>query len=172
MVYDRELATDVDVSVEPHELASIFSIEVTAKPGADLDEIEEAIDRISAAFFAKGPNRDELKRAKTKINASAVRGLERIGGFGGKAVTLAQGALYAGDPGFYKNPAELDQCRRYQIGAIRLSRMGGQTLLPAERPALWQARSGQKRCRSLQRPAGGWRSAGPDLSRRARGHAG
>ncbi len=102
LVYDRELATDVDVSVEPHELASIFSIEVTAKPGADLDEIEEAIDRISAAFFAKGPNRDELKRAKTKINASAVRGLERIGGFGGKAVTLAQGALYAGDPGFYK----------------------------------------------------------------------
>ncbi len=102
LVYERELATAVSVNVESHELASIFSIDITAKPDADLQKIEDIIDRISAGFFAKGPNREELKRAKTKINAGAVRGLERIGGFGGKAVTLAQGALYAGDPGFYK----------------------------------------------------------------------
>ena len=102
LVYERELATNIDVSVEEHELASIFTIDVTAKPGADLDEVEKSVDRITSAFFSKGPNRDELKRAKTKINARAVRGLERIGGFGGKAVTLAEGAIYAGDPGFYK----------------------------------------------------------------------
>ncbi len=102
LVYDKELATDVSADIEPHELASTFSITVTAKPGADLKAIEKAVDRISAAFFAKGPTREELARAKTKINAGAVRGLERIGGFGGKAVTLAQGALYAGDPGFFK----------------------------------------------------------------------
>jgi zinc protease len=29
-----------------------------------------------------------------------LRGLEKVGGFGGKAVTLAEGALYADDPGF------------------------------------------------------------------------
>ncbi|VAV97320.1 Zinc protease, partial [hydrothermal vent metagenome] len=102
LVYDREIATNVSVNVQAHALASIFSITVTAKKGADLTEIETAIDRITAEFFAKGPTRSELARAKTKINASAVRGLESIGGFGGKAVTLAQGALYAGDPGFYK----------------------------------------------------------------------
>ncbi|VAV92325.1 Zinc protease [hydrothermal vent metagenome] len=43
-----------------------------------------------------------MARGHNRINASAEGGLERIGGFGGKAVTLAQGALYAGDPGFYK----------------------------------------------------------------------
>ncbi len=106
LVYDKELATDVSVSVEPHELASIFSIEVTGKPGADMDELAASVDRITANFYAKGPTRDELSRAKTKINAGAVRGLERIGGFGGKAVTLAQGALYAGDPAFYKTRLE------------------------------------------------------------------
>ena len=102
LVYDRELATSVSAGIEPHELASTFSITVTAKPGADLKEIEKTVDRITAEFFAKGPSREELARAKTKINAGAVRGLERIGGFGGKAVTLAQGALYADDPGFFK----------------------------------------------------------------------
>jgi zinc protease len=102
LVYEREIATQVNVYVEDHELASIFSIEVTAKPGSDLTEIENVVNRISADFIANGPTKEELKRAQTKINAGAVRGLERIGGFGGKAVTLAEGALYAGDPGFYK----------------------------------------------------------------------
>ena len=102
LIYDKELATAVSAGNEPHELASTFTISVTAKPGADLKKIEKIVDRISAGFFAKGPTREELARAKTKINAGAVRGLERIGGFGGKAVTLAQGELYAGDPGFFK----------------------------------------------------------------------
>ena len=28
--------------------------------------------------------------------------MKQVGGFGGKAVALAEGALYADDPGFYK----------------------------------------------------------------------
>ncbi|MEV8733285.1 hypothetical protein AB0098_27860, partial [Klebsiella pneumoniae] len=31
-----------------------------------------------------------------------IAGLESTGGFGGKAVALAEGALYENDPGFYK----------------------------------------------------------------------
>ena len=34
--------------------------------------------------------------------ASRIGGLEQVGGFGGKAVALAEGALYANDPAFYK----------------------------------------------------------------------
>ena len=34
--------------------------------------------------------------------AGRIRGLEQVGGFGGKAVALAEGALYADDPDFYK----------------------------------------------------------------------
>ena len=49
---------------------------------------------------------EELQRAQTGINADTVRGLEQIGGFSGKAVTLAQGELYAGDPGFFKTRLE------------------------------------------------------------------
>ena len=31
-----------------------------------------------------------------------VQGLEQVGGFGGKAVALAEGMLYADDPDFYR----------------------------------------------------------------------
>src|SRR5690606_20235332 len=34
--------------------------------------------------------------------SARIRGLEQVGGFGGKAVALAEGALYADDPDFYK----------------------------------------------------------------------
>ena len=40
-----------------------------------------------------------------------VQGLEQVGGFGGKAVALAEGALYADDPDFYREAARA-ACRR------------------------------------------------------------
>ncbi|MCF6292492.1 MAG: insulinase family protein [Robiginitomaculum sp.] len=106
LVYKREIATQVVVRVERHELASIFSVEVTAKPGGDLVEISKAIDDIMAMFYAKGPNRSELKRVKTRTNAAMVRGIEQIGGWTGKATRLAESALYANDPGFFKTRLE------------------------------------------------------------------
>jgi zinc protease len=102
LVYKKQLATDVSVRVEPHELASIFSIRVTAKPGVDLNEIEKEIDRIIKKFIVTGPSHGTLKSTKTAFHIGAMRELERVGGFGGKAATLAEGALYADDPGFYK----------------------------------------------------------------------
>ena len=90
------------MGIEEHQLASLFSIDVTLKPEASLDDVNDIIDRAMAKFLADGPTKQELERAKTKINAGLVRGLERIGGFGGKATTLARGELYAGDPGFYR----------------------------------------------------------------------
>jgi len=106
LVHKRQIATQVNVYVEKHELASIFSVEITAKPGQDLQEISDAIDDIMANFYAKGPTRDELKRVKTSKNAAMVRGLEQIGGWSGKAVKLAESLLYADDPGFFQTRLE------------------------------------------------------------------
>ena len=101
LVYDRPLAVSVDVSVENHSLTSMFSVDVTLQPGASVEEVNAIIDRELKTFRKEGPTAEELQRAQTKINAQTVRGLEQIGGFGGKAVTLAQGQLYAGDPAFF-----------------------------------------------------------------------
>ncbi len=101
LVYRNQLAVSVSAGVEAHQLVSLFSIDVTLKPDASLETVNEIIDAEMARFLAEGPRAEELERAKTKINAGSVRGLEKIGGFGGKATTLAQGELYAGDPGFF-----------------------------------------------------------------------
>jgi len=106
LIYREQLASDVNVYVQPFELASRFVIDVTLQPGASMDAVNGIIERELTEFLETGPSEEELSRAQTKINAATVRGLEQIGGFGGKAVTLAQSELYAGDPGFWKTNLE------------------------------------------------------------------
>jgi zinc protease len=101
LVYKSQLATAVDVSMTPFELASMFEVSVTLKEGADEVEAERLMNEEIDRFLAEGPTADELKRAKTSILAGRIRGLEAIGGFGGKGTALAQAELYSGSPGFY-----------------------------------------------------------------------
>ena len=102
LVYDQQLATSAYAYVEQHELNSVFEINVTLKAEADPQMVSNEIDNILAEYLEQGPTQDELSRVVTSTNAGAIRGYEKIGGFGGKASALAQGELYAGDPGFYK----------------------------------------------------------------------
>lgn len=102
LVYENQLAVSVSVTVEEHQLASMFSIDVTLKAGSPLDKVNALIDTEMARFLKDGPSAGELERAQTKFNAGVIRGLEQIGGFGGKATALAEGEIYAGDPGFYQ----------------------------------------------------------------------
>ena len=101
LVYEFQHAVSVSVEVQPFELASLFSIETTLAPGSSLNEVNEIIGQEMDKFLRDGPGEDELQRAKTKINASVIRGLERVGGFYGKASTLAQGQLYDGNADFF-----------------------------------------------------------------------
>ena len=102
LVYKNQLAVSVSVDVEAHQLVSMFTIDVTLKEGSSLDEVNALIDAEMARFLKDGPTQDELERVQTSFNAGFIRGLEAIGGFGGKATALARGELYAGDPGFYR----------------------------------------------------------------------
>ncbi|MEJ2385641.1 MAG: pitrilysin family protein, partial [Xanthomonadales bacterium] len=106
LIYNDQLAVSATSSLQNQELASMFDIDVTLQPDASMDEVNAIIERELDKFLKDGPTEDELQRVQTRINASTVRGLEQIGGFGGKAVTLAQGELYADDPGFWKTRLE------------------------------------------------------------------
>jgi len=101
LVYKSQIATAVNVSMQPFELASMFEVSVTLKEGADEAEAERLMNAEIDKFLAEGPTADELKRAKTSILAGRIRGLEAIGGFNGKGTALARSELYAGDAGFY-----------------------------------------------------------------------
>ncbi|MBI1365490.1 MAG: insulinase family protein [Alphaproteobacteria bacterium] len=100
LVHELELATSATASIDPHELMSFYDVTVDAKPGEDTAKVQGAMESVIADFLASGPSKAELDRAKAEIKANVVRGLEKVGGFGGQAVTLAEGAVYANDPGF------------------------------------------------------------------------
>ncbi len=102
LVYDDQIATSVNAFVDRREIAGLFIIEATAKPGGDLRQVEHAIDEELGKFIAKGPTEEELARAKTQTESRFIRGIERIGGFGGTSDILAQNAVFAGNPDFYK----------------------------------------------------------------------
>ncbi|MCI0625495.1 MAG: insulinase family protein [Acidobacteria bacterium] len=102
LVYRDQIATDVSSSVYPREIGGQFNIEVTARPGEDIAKIERAVDEELARFLAEGPIEKEMQRIKTQFVASFVRGIERIGGLGGKSDILAQNQVYFGDPAHYK----------------------------------------------------------------------
>lgn len=102
LVYDDQIATDVSAFVDMREIGSQFYIVATAKPGVELSNVEKAIDEELAKFLKAGPTEKELLRVKTQYEAQFTRGIERIGGFGGKSDILAQNQVYAGSPDFYK----------------------------------------------------------------------
>lgn len=103
LVYEDRIATDVSAFVWSKELGSQFMVQATAKPGQDLAEVEAALDEELARFLEEGPTADELRRSKTNIASGFLRGLERIGGFGGKSDILARGEIFQDDPAAYED---------------------------------------------------------------------
>ena len=102
LVYDEQIATNVSADIDRREIAGQFTIQATARPGDDLTKVERAVDEELARFLRTGPTPAELARAKTQYRAAFVRGIERIGGFGGKSDILAQGEVFSGRPDAYK----------------------------------------------------------------------
>lgn len=102
LVYDDQIATNVNSYIDAREIAGQFYIEATAKPGGDLKKIEQAIDEELARLLKSGATERELQRVKTQFKASFIRGIERIGGFGGKSDILAMNQVYGGSPDHYQ----------------------------------------------------------------------
>ena len=102
LVYDDQIATSVAAYVNTREIAGLFAIQADAKPGVELSRVEKAIDEEVAKFLAEGPTAAELDRVRTQYRARFVRGIERIGGFGGKSDILASSMIYGGSPDAYK----------------------------------------------------------------------
>jgi zinc protease len=102
LVYDDQVATSVSASAHNREIAGQFTITAAARPGEGLEKIEKAIDEEVARFLAEGPTEMELRRLKTQAAAEFIRGVERIGGFGGKSDLLAMNQNFLGQPDFHK----------------------------------------------------------------------
>jgi predicted Zn-dependent peptidase len=102
LVRKDQTAVGVRAYILPFHRVSQFEIQVDVKPGVDPDTVAARLDQIVADLIANGPTQDEVQRVVMSDVAGRIRGFEQVGGFGGKAVALAEGALYADDPEFYK----------------------------------------------------------------------
>ena len=109
LVYEQQIATSVSSFYYDREIAGMFFIVADVVAGVDPATVEAAMDVVMAEFTKRGPNPKLLKAEKTKILAGFIRGIQRIGGFGGKSDLLATCQTYTGNPGCYqKNAAYLD----------------------------------------------------------------
>ena len=102
LVYDEQIATDVDASLDLREIGGLLTIEAGVRPGVEPARVERAIEEELARFLAAGPTPAELRRAQTDSRANFIRGVERIGGYGGKSDVLARGEAFAGRADLYK----------------------------------------------------------------------
>src|SRR3546814_1692995 len=53
-------------------------------------DLAQRLDALIPDLVANGPSQDEVDRAVTSVVANRIKGLEQVGGFGGKAVALAE----------------------------------------------------------------------------------
>ena len=102
LVRDEKVAVSVSAGLFPMQRVGIFYAQATVKPGVDTALVERRLDEIVRQFVAEGPTPDEVVRAATSEVSYRIQALEQVGGFGGKAVTLAEGEVLAGDSEFYR----------------------------------------------------------------------
>ena len=147
LVRDQKLAVSVSAGVEPFERVGVFTVKAVVKPGVDPETVGSKVDAIIADLIKNGPTEAELQRAKMQDVAGTIRGLESVGGFSGKAVTLAQGEVYANDPDFYKKELErevaLTPAEVQKVASKWLSRpVFSYTLSPGQRSDKYEEASG------------------------------
>jgi predicted Zn-dependent peptidase len=103
LVYDLQIAQNVSASQSSMELASVFEIVATAKPGHTADELLKVIDEELATLRKTGVTDAELGRAKTSILADNVFEIERSSA---RANRLNNYNHYVGDPSYLAKDME------------------------------------------------------------------
>jgi predicted Zn-dependent peptidase len=106
LVQRRQIATDVEAEDDAEAQGGVFGINATPKQGHTAQELLPVIDQILDDVRKNGVTADEVERAKRVILAGKLRGIERIGGFGGKADLLNSYQTYLGDPGYLAKDLE------------------------------------------------------------------
>jgi zinc protease len=101
LVYDLQVAQDVDAGQNSQALSSIFMVGVTARPGKPMDAIRAVIDEELAKLAVAPPDGREMARAVNQIEAQFYRQMERVGGFYGKANQLNSYLTQTGMPDWF-----------------------------------------------------------------------
>jgi len=107
LLHEDKLVDSISAAAYQMQLSSNFVITADVKQGVDPAKVEAIIDEELQKLLKDGPTKTELEQARTVFKAGFVRGIERIGGFGGKADALAECTVYTGDPGCFRDSLKI-----------------------------------------------------------------
>ncbi|MFN0141103.1 MAG: M16 family metallopeptidase [Pyrinomonadaceae bacterium] len=103
LLYGKEMVSNVFGFNNASEIAGVFQIQATARPGKSLDDIEREIIAEIDKIRREPPTDAEMARAKNSIESQTIFGLQTILG---KAGQLTSYAGYVGKPNYFQ--ADLD----------------------------------------------------------------
>lgn len=114
LVYKNELAANVAAGNSTSEIAGLFKITATARPGKTIDEIESQINTEIELIKRDGPTPDEVSRAITQRETTAIYGLQTVFGIGG---SMASYSAYLNQPNYFQ--ANLDRYRKVTVDDVK-----------------------------------------------------
>ena len=129
LVYERQLAQDIGIYVQPTELASMFLVVATARPDVHPDRLEQALDERLAAAAERPLAEQELERARNHVRVDF---LEQLQSLDRRADLLSQLTTYFDEP--ERLHGELDLYLEVAAGEIQA--VAAETLRPERRVAL------------------------------------
>jgi len=132
LIYDTQMAQDVEATQQSGPLGSSFIIETTVRPGHTVAEVQKAIDEELARLRQEPPSDREVQRALNQIEASFYRRMQRVGSFGGKADQLNSYFYAGGGPDYFAE----DLARYTSLSASDVQAAASQWLPPDRRVEL------------------------------------
>ena len=102
LVYTDQIAQDAIANQWQQEIAGLFAMWATAKPGHTADQLESALNEEIARVIDKGVTAAELSRAKASFESEFINGWARVGAWGGKVDKLNEYNHYVGRPDYLK----------------------------------------------------------------------
>ena len=102
LVYEDQTVSSTYAYLDPMEISGNVVMVATVKQGKSAEDVEKTMDDILKEFLDKGPSQNELDRVRSNYFSGFLKGIERIGGFGGKSDILATNQVFGGSPDYYK----------------------------------------------------------------------
>jgi zinc protease len=109
LVYERQIAQEVDAAQHSYGLTSTFVIDVIARNGIEARTLEAAVDDELALLRDQGPSLREVERARNSLETALLSSIEKLGG-DGLADQINHYNQYTGDPGYLSK--DIAQLRR------------------------------------------------------------
>ncbi|MFT3763721.1 MAG: pitrilysin family protein [Pseudoxanthomonas sp.] len=172
LVHQDKLADSVSTFNYGSQLAGQFGISAMVKQGVDPARVEAIVDEELAKLLKECPTEEELARARTSYRAGFVRGIERIGGFGGKADALASCTIYENDPGCFRDSLKtVAEATPEQVRAVAAEWLGKPShtfvVKPGERKPLVEDPAVHPSPFVLAKPDGKYKTTASKVDRKA-----